>query len=72
LDRFVKSYGDQISAEKDALQMAGPMTDLQDPISLNEWDHTQDPVFPPPQRDSRRDQIISERELVVEQAEEES
>lgn len=50
--------------------MSGSVTDLKDAIPLDERDHAQDPVFPPADRNSRRDQVVGEREWVIEQVKE--
>jgi hypothetical protein len=35
LGRFVDSNGEQAAVQKDAVQMPGSVTDLQNPVSLN-------------------------------------
>jgi hypothetical protein len=70
LRRFVQSNGKQASAEKDALQMSGSMTDLENPHPFDEWNCFHDPVLPPAERDNRRDKVISEGKLVVKKVEE--
>jgi hypothetical protein len=72
LGRFVDSHGGQASAEEDALQMSGPVPDLKDSLPLDEGQHAHDPVFPAIERNSRGDEIVGKRELVIEQAEKES
>ena len=66
LSGFVDSYGKHVSAEKSLLQMSRAVTYLKDSVSLDKWDHAQDPVFPSAQRNSGCDQIVRERELVIE------
>ena len=70
LGRFVYPNGEQASAKKDALQMSGPVTDLQNPIPFDQRDHAHHPIFPAIERNSRRDQVVCEGEFVIEQAEE--
>jgi hypothetical protein len=50
--------------------MAGTMTDLKDPVPLDERQHTQDPILPSAHRDGCRDQIVCEGELVIKKAKE--
>lgn len=50
--------------------MPRAVSDFQDPGSLDERDDAQHPILPSAQRDGRGNQIIRERELVIEQAEE--
>jgi hypothetical protein len=72
LRRFIEPNSYQTLFTQDALQMSGSVTHLKDSISLDEWYYAQDPVFPSAQRDSCRDQIVGESELMVEQAKEKS
>ena len=57
--------------EQDPLQMSGAVTDLEDAIPFDKRNHAHDPVFPAIERNGRRDQIVGEGELVIEQTEEE-
>ena len=44
--RFVHRNSGQASAEKEALQVPGAVTDLENPGPFDERDNFQDPVFP--------------------------
>jgi hypothetical protein len=70
LGRCVNSHGEQVSAEKGALQMSRTMTNLENPAAIQEGDHAQDPIVPSPQGDGRCHQVIGKRKLVIEQVEE--
>ena len=50
--------------------MSGAVADLKDPRPLDKRNHAQDPIPPPAERDRGCDQVVGERELVVEQAKE--
>lgn len=52
--------------------MSGSVTDLQHSIPLDERNHAHHPVLPPIKRNDRGDEVVGERELVIEQAEEKS
>ena len=69
MGRLIHPNGDQAQAEEDALQMSGPVADLQYPLPFDERDHAQDPVFPAVKRNGGRDQVVSKSELVIKQAE---
>ena len=48
------------------------MTHFEDPIPFEKRDHAHHPVFPPVEGNGRGDEIVGERELVIEQTEEKS
>ena len=50
--------------------MSGSVTDFENPSPFDERDHLHHPVFPTTKRDSCRDEIVGEGEVVIEQAEE--
>jgi hypothetical protein len=50
--------------------MSGSVTDLEDAIPLDERNYAPDPVLPSADRNSCRDQVVGEREWVIEQVKE--
>jgi hypothetical protein len=68
--RFIYRNSDQISAQKDALQMSGAVTDLEHARPVYEGDYFLNPVFPFTKRNYRRNNIVSECKLVVKEVEE--
>ncbi len=72
LGRFVDAHGDQAAAEEDTLQVSGSVTDLEDALSLDEGQHTHNPILPAIEGNGRRDEVVRERKLVVKQTEEKS
>lgn len=52
--------------------MSRTMTDLEDSFPFNEWNHAHHPVFPAIERNTRRDEVIGERELVIKNREKET
>lgn len=69
LPGFVDSNSEQAVVQKDAVQMTGSMTDLENAISLDQRDHALHPVFPAIKGNTRRHEVIGESELVIKQFE---
>jgi hypothetical protein len=69
---LIESECQQVAFQQGTLQMSGPVTDLEDTLALDEWQHAEHPVFPPSQGHGGRDQIVRERELVIQQTKKES
>jgi len=70
LGRFVDPKCQHLTLQQGALQMTGTVTNFKDPVSLDERQHAQNPVFPSAHGDRGRDQIVGEGKLVIEQAKE--
>ena len=52
--------------------MSRPMTDLENAFSFEERNHARHPVLPAIERNTRRDEVVGERELVIEKPEKET
>ncbi len=52
--------------------MSRPVTDLEDALPFDKRKRAHDPVLPAVERNRRRDEIVGERELMIEQAEEQT
>ena len=70
LCRFVHSNGNQVPAEEEALEVTGSMSEFEDARPGKERDDFHDPVLPPAEGNSCRDEVVGEGEWVVKQVEE--